>query len=278
MKILMTGAEGNFGTTFQALAASKGVAQVVSIGRNDWAALEEKLDAVEVIIHAASDLLTPAGTEPSRWLESNLMSTAKLLEAARRQGVKRFIFISSCAVYGANLVTAESSECAPITINGVEKHLNERLITEFCSANGISCQILRVFNTYGGNDRFSVLNKIKKAIELGGVFTLNNGGRVLRDFIHVGDVAAIVLKICSLQTPYCHINIGTGVATKISDIVKLVLTQFPELIVETGSAKEVEYSRADTTRLSEFWDAGFIKVEDFVREQLIHQIVGQRSR
>jgi nucleoside-diphosphate-sugar epimerase len=278
MKILLTGAEGNFGTTFQALAASKGVAPVVPIGRNDWATIEEKLDAVDVIIHAASDLLTLAGSEPSRWLESNLMSTAKLLEAARQQGVTRFIFISSCSVYGANLVTTESSECTPITISGVEKHLNEKLITQFCSANGMSCQILRVFNTYGGNDRFSVLSKIRKAIEVGGAFTLNNGGRVLRDFIHVRDVAAIVLKICSLQTAYSYINIGTGVATKISDIVKLVLTQFPELIVEPGSAKEVEYSRADTTRLSEFWDAGFIQVEDFVREQLIHQIVGQGSR
>lgn len=274
MNILLTGADGNFGTAFQALAASKGIAKVIPIGRGDWAVLHEKLDAIDVIIHAASDLTTPVGLAPCRWLESNLMSTAKLLEAARHQGVKRFIFISSCAVYGSSLLTSEDLECAPLTINGIEKHLNERLITQFCSANGISYQILRVFNTYGGNDRFSILSKLKKALEEGHRFNLNNDGRAMRDFIHVRDVAAIVFKICTLNTTYSHINIGTGITTKIADIVKLFLTKFPELIVERGSVKEVEYSRADITRLSELWTGGFVRVEDFVSEQLAYQIAG----
>ena len=274
MNILLTGADGNFGTAFQALAASKGIAKVIPIGRGDWAVLHEKLDAIDVIIHAASDLTTPVGLAPCRWLESNLMSTAKLLEAARHQGVKRFIFISSCAVYGSSLLTSEDLECAPTTINGIEKHLNERLITQFCSANGISYQILRVFNTYGGNDRFSVLCKLKKALEEGHGFNLNNDGRAMRDFIHVRDVAAIVFKICTLNTIYSHINIGTGITTKIADIVKFFVTKFPELIVERGSVKEVEYSRADITRLSELWTGGFVRVEDFVSEQLAYQIAG----
>lgn len=269
MKILLTGAEGNFGTTFRALAASKGDVQVVPVGRGDWANIHEKLDAVELIVHAAGDLQTPVSLEPCRWLESNLMSTAKLLEAAREQGVKRFIFISSCSVYGANLLTSESSECTPITLNGIEKHLNEGLIAQFCEANDISYQILRVFNTYGGNDKFSVLCKLKKALEHGRPFTLNNDGRVLRDFIHVRDVAAIVLKICASQPTYLHINIGTGVATKISDVVKLVLSKFPALIIESRTAKEVEYSRADTARLSQIWDGGFMKMEDYISEHLV---------
>ena len=269
MKILLTGAEGNFGTTFRALAASQGDVQVVPVGRGDWGNIHEKLDAVELIVHAAGDLQTTVSLEPCRWLESNLMSTAKLLEAAREQGVKRFIFISSCSVYGANLLTSESSECTPITLNGIEKHLNEGLIAQFCEANDISYQILRVFNTYGGNDKFSVLCKLKKALEHGRPFTLNNDGRVLRDFIHVRDVAAIVLKICASQPTYSHINIGTGVATKISDVVKLVLSKFPALIIESRTAKEVEYSRADTARLSQIWDGGFMKIEDYISEHLV---------
>jgi nucleoside-diphosphate-sugar epimerase len=92
---------------------------------------------------------------------------------------------------------------------------------------------------------------------------------VLRDFIHVRDVAAIVLKICALQPTYSHINIGTGVATKISDVVKLVLSKFPALIIEPRTAKEVEYSRADTALLSQIWDGGFMKIEDFISEYLV---------
>ena len=275
MNILLSGADGNLGSAFQAVAALHGSARVVPLARGDWAALDEKLDAVELIFHAASDLRTQPWQQPHRWLESNLLTTARLLEAARHHNVKRYIFISSCAVYGSSLLTHEEVACTPITLNGIEKHLNEKLVSEFCAANGIECLILRVFNTYGGKDKFSVLSKLETALRNSTAFKPNNDGRVLRDFIHVNDVASLALQLCFTNSAQGHLNIGTGVATKIADIVNMVVAKFPHLMIERGHAKEVEYSRADTTRLRQFWDGSFMKIEDYVRERLTCQINGR---
>ena len=265
MNILLTGAEGNFGSEFQYQASKKKTARVIPIGRSDWPQIHEKLASADVVVHAASDLRTSASMAPSRLLESNVMSTATLLEAAREQRVKRLVFLSSCAVYGEDMRTGEDSVCCPITINGISKHLNEKLVAEFCSANGIEYQILRVFNSYGGDDRFSIFSKLKRALQTRLPFVLNNDGRMQRDFIHVADVASVVLNLSATRITHAHLNIGTGIATKISTLVNSVAEQFPQLVIQRGLTQEAEYSRADITRLREFWTDDFIRVEDYIR-------------
>lgn len=267
MNILLTGAEGNFGTHFQHQASKNSKVSVVAVGRSDWAHIHEKLASCDVVVHAASDLRTSASVAPSRLLDSNIMSTATLLEASRQQQVKRLIFLSSCAVYGEDMRTSEDSLCCPITINGISKHLNEKMVAEFCSANGMEYQIVRVFNSYGGDDRFSIFSKLKRALQTNAPFTLNNDGRMQRDFIHVADVASVVLNLSATNIAHTHLNIGTGIATKISTLVGMVAAQFPQLVVQQGLTQEAEYSRADTTRLREFWTGDFIRVEDYIREK-----------
>ena len=271
MNILLTGAEGNFGSEFQR-QASKVHVQVTPVGRGDWANIRDKLASADIVVHAASDLRTSASAEPSRLLDSNVMSTAMLLEAARDQHVKRLVLISSCAVYGEDMRTGENSLCCPITINGISKHLNEKLVAEFCSANEIEYQILRVFNSYGADDRFSIFSKLKRALQTNSPFTLNNDGRMQRDFIHVADVASIVMNLLATRIAHTHLNIGTGVATKISTLVDKVAEQFPQLMIQRGLTQEAEYSRADTTRLREFWTDDFIRVEDYIREDFANYV------
>ena len=271
MNILLTGAEGNFGSEFLR-QASKSHVQVASVGRGDWVQIGDKLASADIVVHAASDLRTSASAEPSRLLDSNVMSTALLLEAARDQRVKRFVFLSSCAVYGEDMRTEEDSLCCPITINGISKHLNEKLVAEFCGANDIQYQILRVFNSYGANDRFSIFSKLKRALQTKSAFTLNNDGRMQRDFIHIADVASVVLNLAATRIAHTHLNVGTGVATKVSTLVDKVAEQFPQLKVQRGLTQEAEYSRADTTRLREFWIGDFIRIEDYIREDFANYV------
>ena len=271
MNILLTGAEGNFGSEFQR-QASKNHVHLTTVGRGDWAHISEKLASADIVVHAASDLRTSASANPSRLLDSNVMSTARLLESARDQRVRRLVFLSSCAVYGEDMRTAENSLCCPITINGISKHLNEKLVAEFCSANGMEYQILRVFNSYGANDRFSIFSKLKRALQTNSPFTLNNDGRMQRDFIHVADVASVVLNLSATRIAHTHLNVGTGVATKISTLVAKVAEQFPQLMVQRGLTQEAEYSRADTTRLREFWTGDFIRVEDYIRKDFANYV------
>jgi UDP-glucose 4-epimerase len=267
MNILLTGANGNFGKALTHCVSSKSDIQLTPIGRDDWGDLHEKLRGIDVVIHAASDLRTAAAVSPTGLLDSNILSTARLLEASKNQRVKRWVFLSSCAVYGEDMRTDEDSACCPITINGISKHLNEKLVTEFCTTNKIDFQILRVFNSYGERDQFSIFSKLKRALQTGAPFTINNDGRMQRDFIHINDVATIALDLLHTDSKHTHLNIGTGVATKVSAVVDQVREQFPQLIVQRGNAHEAEYSRACITRLREFWTSDFIRVEDYIREQ-----------
>ena len=272
MNILLTGADGNFGTEFRRQAAVQAGLRVVPVGRDDWLQLPDKLAGIDVVVHAASDLRTPASVAPSQLLNSNVMSTAVLLEAALRSRVKKFVFLSSCAVYGEDMRTSEASLCSPITINGIAKHLNEKLIAEFCSANRMGFQILRVFNSYGGNDKFSIFSHLKRALLSAKPFTLNNLGRMQRDFIHVTDVASITLKLAGVSLGYSHLNIGTGTATKVSVLIDMLASQFSQLVIHHGVAQEAEYSRADTARLREFWSADFVRVEDYLQTTFVPEI------
>ncbi|MDO8208680.1 MAG: SDR family oxidoreductase [Gallionella sp.] len=270
MKILLTGAGGNFGREFLKQADF----EVIQLNRSDWDDIDIKLaQNIDVVIHAASDLHTQASISPVSLFNSNLLSTAALLEAMHKHQVPRFIFLSSCAVYGEDMRTNEDNQCCPVSINGISKLLNEKLIAEFCSVHGIKFEILRVFNMYGGQDKFSIISRLERALETGAPFTLNNMGIAQRDFIHVSDVASVVLKLLKRNIPYTHLNIGTGVATKISTLVELVIKRFPDLSIRHAQAKEAEYSRADITRLREFVDIDFIKIEkhlenDFMKKQL----------
>ena len=276
MNILLTGAEGNFGSEFQQQANKNSNVNVIPVGRGDWPHVHENLASADIVVHAASDLRTSASVAPSRLLDSNVMSTAILLEASRQQRVKRLVFLSSCAVYGEDMRTNEDSLCCPITINGISKHLNEKLVAEFCSANGMEYQILRVFNSYGGDDRFSIFSKLKRALQTNTPFTMNNDGRMQRDFIHVADVASIVMNLSATRIAHTHLNIGTGIATKISALVDSVATQFPQLVVKRGLTQEAEYSRADTTRLREFWINNFVRVEDYIRNDFASYAANDR--
>ena len=278
MNILLTGANGNFGSEFTRQAALQGNVHVVPMGRGDWTQLHDKLTGCDVVVHAASDLRTAASKAPSRLLDSNLMSTAALLEAMLKCQVKKFVFLSSCAVYGEDMRTSEDSLCCPITINGISKHLNEKLIAEFCTANHIEFQVLRVFNSYGGRDRFSIFSRLEQALLNGTPFTLNNSGRMQRDFVHVSDVASIVLKLVTSASAYTHLNIGTGTATKVSALVDMLRVHFPELEVRHGTTQEAEYSRAENARLREFWRLDFIQVEDFVTKTFVPQIAAALGR
>lgn len=261
MRIALTGASGNFGREF--LAQADG--DVIPINRGDWDDIDQVLSrGVEVVIHAASDLQSSMAQSPVKLLDSNLVTTAKLLEAMKAHEIPRLIFMSSCAVYGDSIRSGESSACHPASINGISKLFNEKIIAQFCEANHIKYEILRVFNMYGGTDHFSILSHIRKALQNGTPFTLNNAGIAQRDFIHVADVAAIVFQLLKLDVMHTTLNVGTGIATKVSTLVDLIRARHPELVIQPNSVREAEYSRADISRLKTLLDYKFVQIEDYL--------------
>jgi nucleoside-diphosphate-sugar epimerase len=266
MKILITGAKGNLGTS---LASAGRGHEFIKVDREEFGRIEELLEGAEAVVHAASDLTTPVGEHPRTVLESNLMSTVRLLEAlGERPGVPLF-FISSCAVYGRSQITSEETVPAPISINGVTKLLNEQVIMEFAARRRLDYWILRPFNLYGGRDHFSILARLQRAAQEGGDFAMNNGGVSQRDFIHVDDAARALLRVVEKRPEHRIINIGSGRAVRIADIVGEFVKKHPGLKVASSQRDEAEYSRGDIRRLKEIMpDFAARDVLDFIRESL----------
>lgn len=266
MKVLLTGASGNFGHEFLEQADC----EVVQLSRDEWDGLGSKLaGGVDVVIHAAGDLRTRAAASPVKLLDSNILSTARLLEGMRDCRIPRLIFLSSCAVYGEDMRTNEESQCSPASINGIGKLLCEKMIAEFCAEHQIKYEILRIFNMYGGRDHFSVFSHMKRSLENGAPFILNNKGIAQRDFIHVSDVVRLVLSLLSRDVPYTHLNIGTGIATKLSALIELVGVRFPNLSIRHAQVDEAEYSRADIARLCGLADCNYVRIEDYLMKDFM---------
>jgi len=265
MRVLVTGAGGNFGQQLQCITDF----EIVPLCRDEWGLLEQKLQSVDVVVHAAYDLRSAVSENPERLMDANLMITTRLIEAMREQKIPRLVFLSSCAVYGNSVQTREDSNCNPVSINGMSKRLNEEIIRTFCEKNDIKCEIYRIFNMYGGNDHFSVLNYLQQAALNRTQFVLRNQGLAQRDFIHVSDVARVIALLLKREVPFTHINIGTGVATKISDLLALALEQYPNMRVVHDNIEEAEYSRADITRLKSILDVSFVNVEQFVAKGFV---------
>jgi len=261
MKIILTGPNGNLGTQLKKLGAF----DICSVGRNDWDKLElNSFDDFHGIIHSAYDLKNQLHQSPSSIIDSNIASTAKILEVARAKKIKKFYFISSCAVYGNSSSSFENQDCYPVSFNGYVKLINEKLVQNFCSQNGIEYYIFRVFNSYGGDDHFSVISRLHQAVTQKSSFTLFNAGISRRDFIHISDVAKIVSTLVHSKLNHNIINIGTGQTAQLSELVKIVSSRFIDLKIIHKTGNEAEYSRANTDLLFQYYKSEMMNVLDYV--------------
>ena len=265
MNILVTGARGNLGQHITSNAESHSVEKLC---RDDWSELDDKLSNVDSIIHAAGDIRSSVNVSPVNNIDSNILSTMRLLESSVKHGIKHFYFVSSCAVYGDVNHTNESQTCYPLSLNGDIKKLNETIISSFCRKNNIGFTSFRVFNTFGGNDKFSIVSKLLNQARNNGTFTLNNNGLSQRDFIHVDDIAKVILKTLELDIKPEYINVGTGTTYKIFDLYTIVKQKFPNLKVEYTDFPEIEYSRADNKVLIDLVPIKFISVVDYLKDEL----------
>ena len=266
MAVLLTGANGNLA---KALIQHSSL-DFVSLNKEESGLLNEQhFSNIDVIFHAAADLHSQYKFYPTSLINSNLLLTTKLLEASKKFNIPRFIYISSSAVYGDNLNTSEDSPCFPISINGIVKLLNEKIISDFCSEHHIKYEILRIFNLYGGNDKFSIFTQIKKSLKNSHPFSLNNNGSAERDFIHVNDAAKIISYILTHGMDYTHLNVGTGCSIKISFIIDWVKKKFPNFQYVNCQTEELKYSCANIEKLSKLINVKFMPIENYLSDNFI---------
>ncbi len=264
MKAILTGAEGNLGRRILEVAQF----ECLPVSRTGWDALNDIPAAgYQVLIHCAYDLKNDINMMPDLVLESNVVSTGKALRLCKEKRIPRLIFISSCSVYGDSSNSAEDKPCIPVSINGFTKLFNEELIKSFCAANAIDYLILRVFNSYGGDDQFSVVQKLISCARTKKPFNLVNEGIAERDFIHVADVAKVVCVLAETQPKSEVINVGSGRSVRIIDLLRAVEEKFGKIsLVAEQRPGEAAYSRANINKLKKLVDLQAMDIFDFIRD------------
>ena len=203
----------------------------------------------------------------SKYIESAILVTSKILDFFKDTEVNKIIYTSSSSVYGNNILCKESDELKPLNLHSSLKIANEKLIEKYCNDRDIDFTITRIFNMYGGDDRFSVVSKIINAIKNRTKITIVNHGNAVRDFIHINDVVEIYARL--LDKKVNIVNIGTGEGTSIKTLLDFLHYKGIEIEVENLTRNELKISTSDITRLSEsIGEMSFKKIEQYLSEEL----------
>jgi UDP-glucose 4-epimerase len=170
----------------------------------DDATLRVALDRVTDVFHLACLGLRRSLVDPEESHDVNATGTLRLLIAAKRAGVRRFLHVSSSEVYGSFRDSKESQigvrgmdedhPTRPTTVYGAAKLAGESYARAFHLTNGLPVTIVRPFNAYGprshqeGNAGEVIPRMMVRALA-GQPLVVFGDGRQSRDFTHVRDVA-----------------------------------------------------------------------------------------
>lgn len=191
--IAVTGGGGFLGTNLIAGLLESGHA-VRCIEEGD----DLDFSACDTVVHLAANADVRHGwSHPMRDLERNTIVTVHVLEAMRRQGVRRLLFASSSSVYGnAPIPTPETYSGQQTSLYGASKLAGEGLIGAYAEAGHISATILRLTSMLGPHYRHGLVANFVREIEKEGSLTVLGGGSVARTRMDVSDgVAAFLLRL-----------------------------------------------------------------------------------
>ena len=204
---------------------------------------------IDAVMHfAAFAYVGESVTDPAKYYRNNVAGTQALLDAMRTEGVKRFIFSSTCASYGnpQYVPIDESHPQAPINPYGHSKLMVEQILKDYATAYGMQSVVFRYFNAAGADPGgkigewhepethlipliLDVAAGRRESISILGTDYDTPDGTCLRDYIHVNDIAQAhllglkyLLKKFPVTGPgtFEAFNIGTGNGYSVREVIK----------------------------------------------------------
>lgn len=243
--ILVTGAGGFIGSAVTDLLASLSVKVRALLGAPDervWepcqpvesfradirdlAKLCEFARGAHIVVHAAGPPSVRSSFEfPADCASIHTVGTVTVMEACRRGGVSRIVYLSSAEVYGQPSTNPVKEDCPvrPLSPYGATKAAAEIFIRTMASASKIEHLILRPFSVFGPRQSpDSLIGNILRQAKPDGCVWLNDL-RPTRDYCYVQDLVEAIALACTVKGEECVFNIGSGEGTSVEEIAKLIL-------------------------------------------------------
>jgi UDP-glucose 4-epimerase len=202
-------------------------ARLIKADIRDRNAINRALEGCRAIVHLAAQASVPESiAHPLDDLAINVDASLGLLEAARERRIDRVVFASSNAVIGGHPPPAHE-ELVPLPVSpyGAAKAAIETYLRAYQAAYGLSGVALRFANAYGpwSAHKGSVVAAFIRAYLAGGPLIIRGDGRQTRDFVHVDDVAAIVLACLDAPAELVTnqiFQVGTGQETSLLELAQ----------------------------------------------------------
>jgi nucleoside-diphosphate-sugar epimerase len=189
-----------------------------------------------VVFHLAAYISVPRSVKnPEICHAVNVKGTVNLLEACRINLVDRFVFSSSCAVYGnIGVKCHEKASCKPISPYGVSKLIGERYCQQYAASFGLKTACLRYFNVFGPkqsstSEYASAIAQFCNLMSKNMSVTIFGNGQQTRDYIPVEKVVEANLIFGAQKginlagQPY---NIATGKSISLLKLINLLKNDF----------------------------------------------------
>jgi nucleoside-diphosphate-sugar epimerase len=246
-RILITGASGFIGAQLAARLAGEG-AEVVALvrpGANDWrlrslapdvpriavditaadcAARIGSVGEVDALVHLAAAGVDASAADTADVVRVNVEGSARVMIAAARAGVKRFLYCGSCFEYASGSAWREDAAPQPQTLYGASKSAGWTVTKALGSELGVPTAALRPFTAYGPFEAHYRL--VPRLVEgaLRGVAVPLTSGKQTRDWVYIEDVVdAFATALSAEGIEGAIFNVCTGTESSVRTVAELVL-------------------------------------------------------
>lgn len=189
-------------------------------------------EGIDCVLHQAAWGSVPRSIEmPLFYEEVNIKGTLNMLEAARQNNVKKFVYASSSSVYGdePNLPKVEGREGNVLSPYALTKKVNEEYAKLYKDLYNLDTYGLRYFNVFGRRQNpkgayAAVIPKFISQLMNDEAPTINGDGKQSRDFTYIENVIDANLKACKADSKYAGqaFNVASGGREYLIDIYNLL--------------------------------------------------------